>query len=189
MAARMMHVTGSTNGRAFGAISVIPSAADKTDTAGVITPSPHSMHAPNRIRSVPAPMADFRGPLSIRPREKRAKTPPSPRLPARVTKVMYFPLTTSIKDQKISDKTPRTLLVLSSAGRYLIESRSAYSGLVPISPNTTPSAAMASAACPVVLVAECPSLLIGADHIQAMEGGVQAVSSAGRNSACISSAG
>src|ERR1700756_5624331 len=57
----------------------------------------------------------------------------------------------SIPDQKISEVTPKTL---SSETRTRCGSDGSntvwtvYSGLVPMSPNTTPSAPSASAACP-----------------------------------------
>jgi len=97
---------------------VSPSAAESTEMAGVMTPSPQSMLAPNKIRRVPAPMARFLpAPESSRALAKRAKMPPSPRLSARVTKVRYFQLTTIISDQKMSERMPSTPVVRSASGR------------------------------------------------------------------------
>jgi hypothetical protein len=72
--------------------------------------------------------------------------PPSPRLSARMTKMRYLKETTKLSDQKISDSTPSTFSLVGeipySGAKH---SLSAYSGLVPISPYTTPSAPRLSA--------------------------------------------
>ncbi len=73
--------------------------------------------------------------------------PPSPWLSARITSTTYFSDTTTISAQKISDSTPSTasgVTVRPWAG--LRHSLKAYSGLVPMSPNTTPNAARVKAA-------------------------------------------
>ena len=44
----------------------------------------------------------------------RANTPPSPLLSARRMKDTYLMVMTTVSDQKISDKTPRTLGLVSS---------------------------------------------------------------------------
>ncbi len=67
--------------------------------------------------------------------------PPSPRLSARISTVRYLTLTTITSDQTNSDSTPSTLSrVTATACEPAKVSCSAYSGLVPRSPNTTPSA-------------------------------------------------
>ena len=68
--------------------------------------------------------------------------PPSPLLSARRIKVTYSRDITSINTQKITDSTPRILPGSNAKAWWpaLKHSRSAYKGLVPISPNTTPSA-------------------------------------------------
>src|ERR1017187_7498105 len=54
---------------------------------------------------------------------------------------MYLMLTTSVSDQTISESTPYTFsLVGAMPYSGLKHSRNAYSGLVPMSPYTTPSA-------------------------------------------------
>src|SRR4051812_6200554 len=71
-----------------------------------------------------------------------AMMPPSPRLSARMISTTYFSDTTTISAQKIVDRPPRMLSVVSAmpwSGENV--SFTAYSGLVPMSPNTTPSAA------------------------------------------------
>ena len=61
--------------------------------------------------------------------------PPSPRLSKRRTYTWYLSVTTMISVQKISDRTPKTLACESgiACGPWK-HSRSAYSGLVPMSP-------------------------------------------------------
>ena len=75
-------------------------------------------------------------------------TPPSPLLSARMISTTYLSDTTIISAQKIVDMPPRMLAALSAmpwSGEKV--SFTAYRGLVPMSPNTTPSAASVSAAC------------------------------------------
>ena len=74
--------------------------------------------------------------------------PPSPRLSARITSTTYLSDTTITSDQKMVDRPPKMLAGVSGmpcAGEKV--SLTAYSGLVPMSPNTTPSAARVSAVC------------------------------------------
>ena len=71
---------------------------------------------------------------------KIAKIPPSPALSARVMKSMYLILTTMINDQKIKETTPKTFAPFTGRLVALKHTASAYIGLVPISPKTTPSA-------------------------------------------------
>ena len=68
--------------------------------------------------------------------------PPSPLLFARMMKLTYFRLTTIISDQKNSERMPRTLSGVIGTGWWAPPktSFSAYSGLVPMSPKTTPIA-------------------------------------------------
>jgi hypothetical protein len=67
--------------------------------------------------------------------------PPSPSLSARITNSTYLTDTVMISDQKTSDSTPYTLpTVTGMACTPSKHSRSAYSGLVPMSPKTTPRA-------------------------------------------------
>lgn len=68
--------------------------------------------------------------------------PPSPRLSACMMNTRYFAVTTTSSAQRMSDRMPYTLLGVTGmpySGRK--HSRSAYNGLVPMSPYTTPSAA------------------------------------------------
>ena len=62
--------------------------------------------------------------------------PPSPLLSARMMKMTYLIVTTSISDQKTSDRMPSTLCSVIGTGWCVPPktSFSAYSGLVPMSP-------------------------------------------------------
>ena len=107
-------------------------------------PSPKNSAAPNRPTALTGPQTR-QSRLAIDSSVLSASTPPSPRLSARSTKVTYFTEITRINDHRISDSRPRMLISLTAipcAG--LKHSRSAYSGLVPMSPKTTPSAVMTS---------------------------------------------
>ena len=141
-ATKITKETGMMNLFNPGAANSIPSTADRTEIAGVITDSPSSMHAPN----IPRIMMK-RWLFDLLSKERRAKainerTPPSPLLSARITNKTYFTVTTKISAQIIIEITPK-----SASGVYAIpcleskHSLSAYSGLVPMSPKTTPIAA------------------------------------------------
>ncbi len=79
-------------------------------------------------------------------RASRAKLPPSPWLSARMTMATYFRVTNAMMVQKIRDNTPRMLAGSTAMGWCPAKvSLSAYSGLVPISPKTTPIAPTISA--------------------------------------------
>ncbi len=67
--------------------------------------------------------------------------PPSPLLSARMITMTYLKLMVSIMHQKIRDRIPSTEASLMARCAVRKHWRSAYSGLVPISPKTTPSAA------------------------------------------------
>jgi len=76
-----------------------------------------------------------------------AMMPPSPRLSARSIRITYFSVTTTISAQKIVDTVPRTFASLNSTPPCSENtSFTVYSGLVPMSPYTTPIAARHSAA-------------------------------------------
>src|ERR1700688_3302160 len=72
-----------------------------------------------------------------------ASTPPSPLLSALSTTPTYLSRITRTKDQKISDSTPKMCSGVTAICGPVKQADTAYSGLVPISPNTTPSAASA----------------------------------------------
>ena len=75
-----------------------------------------------------------------------AMMPPSPRLSARMISSTYFSETMIISAQKMVESPPRMLAWLSGmpwSGENV--SFTAYSGLVPMSPKTMPSAASVSA--------------------------------------------
>ena len=78
-----------------------------------------------------------------------AITPPSPSLSARMTMPTYLTETMSVIDQNIIEITPKTSLG-GRPDRAAVDRKTvcrAYSGLVPMSPKTTPSAATTSAGC------------------------------------------
>src|SRR5439155_20035933 len=82
--------------------------------------------------------------------------PPSPRLSARRIRIAYLREKIKMRDQRISETTPRTAsgLAIPAALAALVASFNAYRGLVLISPYTTPSApsvAAADRACAVVV--------------------------------------
>ena len=136
----MPTVTGTTIGSKTRVATLNPSTALKTEMAGVIMPSPYNSAAPNRpIEMSAAPWNFFSD--SSRISATSARMPPSPPLSARITNSTYFTDTVKMSDQKTSESTPRTLAwVTGIACRPSKHSRSAYNGLVPMSPNTTPSA-------------------------------------------------
>jgi hypothetical protein len=72
--------------------------------------------------------------------------PPSPLLSARRISSTYLNETTRVMVQNSSESTPRMLSRVTCRCALWNTSRSAYSGLVPMSPNTTPSAVTVSAA-------------------------------------------
>ena len=75
------------------------------------------------------------------------KMPPSPKWLARKISQTYLIVTTKVSDQTISDKMPKILAwFCTTPWAVLMDSLKAYSGEVPISPYTTPSAANMSAA-------------------------------------------
>jgi hypothetical protein len=72
---------------------------------------------------------------SGRTRARRARIPPSPRLSACRTTARYLTLITRISDQKIMERMPKMCLGSGSIPcSGLKHSRTAYSGLVPMSP-------------------------------------------------------
>ena len=82
--------------------------------------------------------------------------PPSPSLSARMITTTYFRVTTSTSDQKPSESRPLTVAgsgVSPKCGWNI--SLMVYSGLVPMSPNTTPTAPATSAARPAPPCAPC----------------------------------
>src|SRR5579884_1282738 len=79
-----------------------------------------------------------------------AMMPPSPWLSARMMNITYLTETTIVIDQNTSEITPYTSLgVAWTAWRLAVNTVCrAYSGLVPMSPNTTPSAPSVSPTIP-----------------------------------------
>jgi hypothetical protein len=137
---RISTAPGSTKRSSFGVATVRPSIALNTEIAGVTKPSPKNSAAPNKPTALTGAHS-FQLVLAVDSRVLNASTPPSPRLSARKTMPTYLMEMTSTSDHTISDSRPRMLVSLTArpcAG--LKHSRKAYSGLVPMSPNTTPNA-------------------------------------------------
>ena len=98
---------GSTNSFSAGLETSSPSTAERTEIAGVITPSPKNRQAPPMPTS--ASVAFSRGPCATRCASAiSARMPPSPRLSACITSSTYLTVTISTSDQKISDRMPST---------------------------------------------------------------------------------
>src|SRR5215470_11235161 len=142
-------VIGTTSPATDGAETLTPSTADSTEIAGVITLSPKNSEAPKTPST--ASILAVRRPLGT-PRRRikviSAMIPPSPSLSARMTRETYVTVTISVTDQKISETTPKMLSVDTATGwgsPGLKTVWTVYSGLVPMSPKTTPRAPTARA--------------------------------------------
>src|SRR6516225_6985960 len=89
--------------------------------------------------------------------------PPSPSLSILMAKMTYFTDVIIINVHTISDSTPSTTAGVGVPEFMLSTVLSVYSGLVPISPNTIPSAARPNVARPhlrtVVVAPECALLV------------------------------
>ena len=114
--------------------------------AGVMTPSPKKMAVPkmpsssSRSRSLGLSFTACEARASI------AMRPPSPWLSARRISTTYFKDTTTLSVQNTSDRMPRMFSGVSGTRPLAKTSFRAYSGLVPMSPYTTPMAASVRAA-------------------------------------------
>src|SRR5688572_16009855 len=140
-------VSGSTQRSNTSVPTCRPSIADSTEIAGVSTVSPKNSAAPSRPSSVTKVRRRGRSFTAELASAMSAMVPPSPLLSARITSTTYLSDTTSISAQKMVDRPPRMLVVFRSMPRPGEKvSFTAYSGLVPMSPNTTPSAASVRAA-------------------------------------------
>src|SRR6476620_1869674 len=111
-------------------------------------------------------------PRPLRPwvaRVASASTPPSPLLSARMIRVTYLTVTVSVIDQNRIDTTPSTWRGEGVMPEPWVKvSRRVESGLVPMSPNTTPSAPTTMAAA-AALAGEGPAVP-PADIVTAGEG-------------------
>ncbi len=142
---------GSTYSRSSAVETSRPSTADSTEIAGVITPSPKNRQAP----AIPTRARALRVPV---PTETRcanaisARMPPSPRLSACMISVTYFIVTISTSDQKMSERMPMISVVATDTEPNICRlALNAYSGLVPMSPYTTPSTASSMPTCGIGL--------------------------------------
>src|SRR6185369_14752357 len=141
---RMTIAPGSTKCSSRGVATARPSIALSTEIAGVMNPSPKNSAAPKTPTALTGPHTRQLL-LALETNVLRASTPPSPRLSARSTIATYLTEMISTSDQRISDRMPRMFCSVNgmpcSGFRH---SRNAYSGLVPMSPKTTPSAVRTS---------------------------------------------
>ena len=142
-------VIGMTRPDTDGAATLTPSIADRTEIAGVIMLSPKNSDAP-KIPSAASTTFARRPPGRARRRIRAISDmiPPSPSLSARITSRTYVMVTTIVTAQKISEMIPKmlssvTLTGCGSAGLKTV--CTVYSGLVPMSPKTTPRAPSARA--------------------------------------------
>src|SRR5262249_53616067 len=141
---------GSTTEARLGTATFNPSTAESTEIAGVITLSPKNSEAP-RIPSVTSPtVTPVR--LSVGPRRSAVSDmiPPSPLSSARMMKLTYNTDTIIVSVQKTSEITPYTCDCVACTA-WLSDVKTActaYNGLVPMSPYTTPRAPKARAATP-----------------------------------------
>lgn len=129
---------GSTATSSEGLATSRPSAAASTEMAGVITQSPRNIAAPSIPRTLAA--TTTRPPAEVlRSSPTSASRPPSPSLSVRSRSPTYSTVTTSINVQIASEVRPYTVSASTASPSARI-ARIAYSGLVPMSPNTTPTA-------------------------------------------------
>ena len=103
---RIATAIGIMNCFSAGVAISIPSTADNTEIAGVMTDSPINMQAPSMPRIIKrkysfVPLLTERSANAI-----KDKTPPSPLLSARITNKTYLKVTTKIKAQIIIEMTP-----------------------------------------------------------------------------------
>src|SRR5688572_21047438 len=148
---KITQVSGTTQSFSALVATPNPSTALSTEMAGVITPSPYSRAAPKMtsaaVHEIWVVACFVLGGMSA----SSANMPPSPLLSAFMMKVRYLPAITMMSDQTMSDRTPKMLSwVGATACSPSTHSLIAYSGLVPMSPNTTPRAAMTSGGSAVV---------------------------------------
>ena len=115
--------------------------ADNTEIAGVIIPSPKNRDAPIKPSAIRKIFLSSAMRVVRRFNANNDMIPPSPLLSARIIMVTYLKLMVSIMHQKIRDKIPNTLAWVIARCAVKKVCLKAYRGLVPISPNTTPSAA------------------------------------------------
>src|SRR3954469_25286080 len=150
---RMNSVSGTTKCSSAGAASLRPSTADNTEIAGVIMESPMNIEAPI---TPSASNGQLRWPSARCPNAISDSVPPSPLLSARSSSSTYLAVTTMNSDHRISESTPSTMARDTGAplAAWVTASRNAYSGEVPISPNTTPMLPSVRAQKPEVT---CPS--------------------------------
>src|SRR5579859_7852058 len=146
-------VMGMTSPDTDGAATLTPSTAESTEMAGVIMLSPKNSEAP-KIPSAASTAFARIPPGRARRRIKAisAMIPPSPSLSARITSSTYVTVTMIVTDQKISETIPKMLScdTMTGCGSPGLKTVcTVYSGLVPMSPKTTPRAPTARAPCAV----------------------------------------
>ena len=96
---------GMTKGVRSGEMTSRPSMAERMEMAGVMTPSPKNRPAP-MMPKMPIMLRDFALRATRVARAMRERVPPSPLLSARMMKVTYLRVTTTVSDQKISERMP-----------------------------------------------------------------------------------
>jgi len=84
----------------------MPSTAESTEMAGVITPSPKKMAVPKMPRASNLPRKAGLSFTAVEASVSMATRPPSPLLSARRISVTYFSDTITVRVQNIIDKMP-----------------------------------------------------------------------------------
>ena len=133
---RMAMAMGMTQSANPFETSSKPSTADRTEIAGVMTPSPYRSAVPN------TPSVTRMAPLrTVSPRRGktiavRARMPPSPLLSARITNMRYLMEMMMMSDQNAREQIPNTLIwsTVITCDFSVNASLNEYSGLVPMSP-------------------------------------------------------
>ncbi len=134
-----------------------PPIALSTLMAGVMIPSPYKSAAPiNAAQSSHRPRPRVAASSRDRASARSAKSPPSPPLSARSRSEMYLPPTMSSSDQMMIESVPSTVSGASGEDENESVARRAYKGLVPMSPNTTPTAPSASSGVPFLACGDPP---------------------------------
>ena len=157
---RIAAAIGTTRLSSDGCTISTPSTADRTEIAGVIIESPKNSEAP-KIPSATSPDSHAAPEPLTRPSSRAisAMMPPSPSLSERITKTTYCTVTMITTAQNTSETTPNTEVGSTGTGRVALRLYTAcrvYSGLVPMSPKTTPSAPIARAVCRSCLTSAIP---------------------------------
>jgi len=107
-ATRIMTEIGNTASANVGVAIAIPSTAERTEIAGVMTDSPSSMQAPNMPITIIRKYCRLSLLIERSAKAINESTPPSPLLSARITTNTYLSVTTIKSAQIIMEITPKS---------------------------------------------------------------------------------